>query len=124
MTEGAQVVQLQTSGLTHWFDVTSEAEVLGTLKVKPGRLVELPNRHFRVWRAWRDFGLLTTTERRELELWPVGTRGVVCGVLFEVGMGWRVMLEHENKVLPPEHRWVEVRVADFLRHTVPVERAP
>ncbi len=125
MTEGAQVVQLHTSGLTHWFDVTAEAEVMGTLKVEPGRLVELVNRHFRVCRAWKDLGVWTTTGRQALAAWPVGTHGVVCAVLFEVAVGWRVMLEHhDDKLLPPEHRWVEVRVPDFLRHTMPLEGTP
>lgn len=96
-----------------WFGVSTARQRAQVLSERPGRVMELLDRRFRVVRPWER-------PRDVVQHWPVGTEGVLVRLAFS-GFAWDVLVEHPDWQLPSEARWPEVRLNDFLHWTVPLE---
>jgi len=101
-----------------WFDS------LAVLALQPGRLIELLDRQFEMISPFDDLGAPCDNGLCMREPWRPGVVGVVCGVEFNTCKGWEVRLEHEGDWhalnLEMDQVWINVPVAEFLRHTRPL----
>lgn len=108
----------------YWFGAETPFQVSEMLFQRPGLVMQLVGKRFSVALPWRDLGVWCTTGRQQLEAWPVGSRGVICSVIYEgtTDSRWSIEVEHDDGQLPSEERWPRIGIADFLRHTRPEEK--
>ncbi len=102
-----------------WFGLDSRQEVTAHIARHPGRIADMIDQRFMVKLEWLDKGVRCTNGEQELDVWPVGTQGVVCSLKFCSTRGWTVEVEHEKGLVDLEQYLVEIPISDFLRCTEP-----
>ena len=74
----------------HWFGATAQNHSMASLASHPGRISEIISQEFIVSLDWLDKGVMCVNGQRELDAWSVGTKGIVCALLFDSIKGWQV----------------------------------
>lgn len=100
-----------------WFDGRFGA----VLSTYPGQIRTLLDQHFKVCKDWTDRGVIGVSGHPVLRGWPIGTRGIVVGLLYSNNRGWEVRLEHEHFQPNWDENWPEIPLQLFLAFTAPTE---
>lgn len=103
----------------YWFGSLTPFGSVDIVQQQPTLIEQLHNQRFVVAHAWTDLGVEAVSGRRVLEMWPVGTHGVTCSLIFEGR--WVVEVEHDDWQLPDDERWPRIPLKEFLLRTRPEE---